>query len=277
MIKNAILSAKISGLDKLENFLRDFPAQARRAGAKALTYTANGVRFDIQRDMDRQIKGGPTAYTRRAFKTIDASEARLVATVALREDSPAKGTPWDKALAHLFTGGTRTWKRMEGAFRAIRALPPGYMMVPGAGCPLDAYGNPPRALVVRLISYFKAFGEQGYRANMTDKRKARLAAWSTTASGYKTIGGVEYFISYGRAGRPGGDRFVHGHFDQHLPMGIWSRTGLHGRDIKPVFLFVRKGVWSRKFDVSAIAVRTVSRVGAANLRKFLASEMRGAR
>ena len=38
--------------------------------------------------------------------------------------------------------------------------------------PLALTGSALGAFLVQLISYFQAFGEQGYRANMTGKRRA---------------------------------------------------------------------------------------------------------
>lgn len=112
--------------------------------------------------------------------------------------------------------------------------------------PLDNFGNPKPSLIVKLIAYFNAFGEQGYRANMTDKRRERLAK----KSGNK-IGGVVYFISRGKGmwyGR-----------QQHLAAGIWAKRGTHGVDIAPVFLFVKKGSYRQVIDLSSIGESTVIR------------------
>src|SRR3546814_6873764 len=75
-------------------------------------------------------------------------------------------------------------------------LPGDQYAFPAAGAELDAYGNMSRGQVVRLLSYLQAFGEQGYRANATARSRARTAKVSK-ASGYKTINGVQYFVSRG--------------------------------------------------------------------------------
>ncbi len=84
---------------------------------------------------------------------------------------------------------------------------------------------------------------------MSDKRRDKLAKRSK--SGYKKIRGVEYFISRGPGtwfGRP-----------QHLPAGIWAKTGTHGVVVAPIFLFVKAGQWGKAIDIESIARATVSR------------------
>lgn len=147
------ISVEFKGLDAVKATLDGYGRQVRFAAAKALTRTAHAVNRSVQDTMRTTFKGGATPYSLRAMRVQAATKENLQAIVALRSDAPGKGTPWDKALGHLFTGGGRAWKRMEGAFRAIGVLPPGFIMVPGGACPLDAYGNPPRALIVQLISY----------------------------------------------------------------------------------------------------------------------------
>lgn len=258
------VAVRIEGIDAVQAMLRGNGQKVTRAAATAMNRTIRAVRFDIVDKVKAGTQGGATSYTQRAFGLKEASEGNLEASTFLRDDAPAKGTPWSKALGHLFTGGSRSFKKMEGAFRRIRALPSGWMIVPGSACPLDGFGNPPRSLIVQLIAYFNAFGEQGYKANMKDKRRAKLANAGRTASGYKTINGVEYFISYGRYGKPGGDRYTHGKFSQHLAPGIWARSGTHGSKVVPIFMFVRRGQWAKKFDIDQIGTRTVDRLWSKN-------------
>ena len=113
-------------------------------------------------------------------------------------------------------------------------------MVPGSGCQLDAYGNIKGSFLVQLASYFQSFGEQGYRANMTDKRKAKLKGAGRTEQGYKTINGVVYFVSHGkmRSGRGG----------THLAPGIWAKSGVHGVMVKPIIMFVKKPHYGARLD-----------------------------
>lgn len=239
----------ISGLErKLQRLKED---QVPFATAKAITQTAHAVNEAIKSEMRSRFKGGPTPYSLRAFKVKAATKRDLRAVVSLRDDSPGKGTIWHKALGHLFTGSTREYKKMEGAFYRIGMLHKGLMMVPGSACPLDGNGNPPPSFIVQLISYFNAFGEQGYKANMTDKRRGKLAKTGHSTAGYKSINGVVYFISR-REGVWGGR-------PQHLPAGIWAKSGTHGVNVAPVFLFVKAGHWGKAIDLETVAKATVNR------------------
>lgn len=246
-----MITVKIEGMQAKLAHIAGLGKQVRYAASRALNNVAFAVNAEIKGEMKRVFKGGATPYTLSAFRVTKASKDDLTATVALRLDSGGKARSYDVTLKHLFTGGTRTWKGMEGAFRRLGVLPPGFMIVPGSACPLDGYGNPPRALIVQLISYFNAFGEQGYRANMSDKRRSRMEKVGRTASGYKTIGGVAYFVSRG----PGmwyGRR-------QTLPAGIWAKAGVHGVDVKPIFMFVRTGRWRRFIDLRKIGQQIVGK------------------
>lgn len=239
------VSVRVEGLEALRTSLAGHGRQVSYAAARALNNLAFQGNAMIKDEMRRTFKGGATPYTLSAFKVIKASRENLQASVELRVDSGGKARSYDKTLGHLFSGGSRTFKGMEGAFRRLGVLWPGYIIVPGEACPLDSYGNPPRALIVQLISYFNAFGEQGYRANMTDRRRANLAKVGKSAGGYKSIGGVQYFISRGK-GMWYGRR-------QHLPAGVWAKTGIHGVDVRPIFLFVRMGRWRRFIELQRIA------------------------
>ena len=236
------VSIQVKGLDSVTALFGRYAGQISFATANALTTTAHAVRKDGGTKLERALDRPRPYTTRQALQVIAATKDTLTATVGLgvKIDSPSKGTPYEKALGHLFTGGKREWKKVEAAFRRIGILPAGWIIVPGAGCTLDQYGNIPRSLLVQLISYFNAFTEQGYRANMSDRRRRQLAKIGRTESGYKTINGVQYFISYGNRGRQG-DRYTNGRFDQHLSSGIWARSGIHGSQVKPVLMFVRMG------------------------------------
>lgn len=246
-----MIKVEIQGMQATMAHLAGLSKQVRYAASRALNNVAFAVNAEIKDTMRRTFKGGATPYTLSAFRVMKATRESLTATVMLRPDSGGKAKSYDKVLGHLFTSGTRAWKGMEGAFRRIGVLPPGYMIVPGDAVQLDSYGNPPKALIVQLISYFSAFGEVGFRANMTDKRRAKLAGVGRSASGYKTIGGVQYFVSRGKGQWYGRQ--------QHLRAGIWAKTGTHGVDVKPIFMFVRTGRWRRHIDLQRIGEQVVAK------------------
>lgn len=90
--------------------------------------------------------------------------------------------------------------------------------------------------IVQIIAWFRGFGEQGYKANMTDKTKDKLR------KGKKNSYGFEYFyIAPGQKGPRGRN--------QNLLPGVYKRvfTGF-GSAIRPVMIFVSKANYKKRFD-----------------------------
>lgn len=273
-----MIKVEIKGLEATLAMLRGQEKQVRFAAAKSLTRVAYAVRDATVKEMQAKLDN-PTTYTTKQAIQVEAARKDLLAArvgLGIRVHAPSKGTHYDRALGHLFTGGTRARKKMESAFMRIGVLPPGWMMVPGKACPLDAHGNPSRGFIVQLIAYFNAFGEQGYKANMTDKRRSRMARAGKTESGFRTINGVAYFISRGKGNWFGRSSWMHGRV-QHLPPGIWAKTGIHGVDVKPIFMFVRSGRWSQRIDLPRIAGEVVAREWPRTFATEMAAAMRTAR
>ena len=253
------IKVEFKGFDILAKDIENKAMKVNEATAKALTSTAYSVRKAINEELKSKLDNPKPYTTRQAIQVIEATPNNLRATVGLgvRYDAPSKGTPYQKALGHLFTGGRRRYKKIEAAFWKLGVLPAGWMIVPGEGCPLDQYGNIPSGFVVQMLSYFKAFSEQGYRANMTDKKRAKMADVGRTANGYKTINGAVYFISRGK-GNWSGSRSWKGGRVQHLSPGVWKKTGIHGGKVVPVLMFVRAGNWQKRFDLLSTAKARVS-------------------
>lgn len=209
------------------------------ATAVALTRTAKAAKEEIERQLPSLIDR-PTPYTMRGFRLYPATKRKLLAEVDFR---PAfgKGTSARDYLSPLVYGGERKLKAFERSLKQAGLLPSGYAALPGAAAKIDGYGNMAPGQIVQILSYFKAFGEQGYSANMTDKKRAALAR------GSKRTGkrGVAYF-----SGRPGNGR---------LPLGIWQRIsfGAAGSAIKPVIIFLPKPTYRQQLDVPGIAKRVI--------------------
>lgn len=217
-------------------------AQAKQAMALALNDSAFEARRVVQEDM-RNSLDRVTPYILRSVQVKKATAEQLVATVEPTYLGGKGVDPQNILKAEIF-GGDRKLKRSERALQRVGILPTGYYTVPGTACPLDQYGNIRGSFIVQLLSYFAAFGEQGYKANMTDKRKKKLAdktRFSSLAS-RNTLSltrGSEYFISYGK---------LRGGKGSHLPPGIWSRSGIHGGIVKPIIMFVRKPGYKKRLD-----------------------------
>ena len=199
---------------------------------------------EVEKVFDR-----PTPYTRNAFFIKPATKAKLIATVGLKDElATSKGTPASKYLAPQIFGGQRRIKRFEKALVYAGIMPPGMIAVvpnkPSWAATIDPYGNISSGLIVRLLSYFRAFGQQGYSANMTDKGRKRIAKRGKSANGFSSINGVVYFVSNGSG---------------HLPRGIWAKRGTHGVDVAPVLLFVKPARYIRRLKFFKIALEVVDK------------------
>lgn len=217
-----------SGLGGLPRLYIDVERQMRYATSVALNKTAENVRDAIRGKM-QQVFDRPTPYTLNALRIQRANRDALTAKVDFREAS-GKGIAADRYLGAQVYGGPRQEKRFEAAMRRTGKTARRFL-VPGAGAVLDAYGNVSRGQIIQVLSYFEALGNNGYRANSTAKSRRRLAKLGKAEGGYKKIGGVQYFISRGKGTQANGRR-------QPLDAGVWRKTGIHGVDVKPVFLFV---------------------------------------
>lgn len=226
--------------------------QVPYAMAQTLNVTGEQVRAAEQQAMVEQLDR-PTRFTLNALFLRRATKQRQEVTVWLKDSGDTAARQY---LGKQIDGGTRAPKRFEKALQRVGILPSGYVAVPSKAVTLDAHGNVPSRLIIQLLAYFQAFSEQGYSANMKDKGKQRLAKVGRSESGYLRINGVQYFVSYGRAMRFGKGSWKEGRM-QHLAPGIWSKTGTHGSDVKPVFLFVPQATYRQRFTFHEVADRTI--------------------
>lgn len=233
---------------------------------QALNDTGFAARRELQAEMHR-VFDRPTPWILNSVQVDKATRDRPVCTIRFAYRG-GKGVDPNSVLQAEILGGLRNNKRFERALQNKGLLLPGQAAVPSRACPLDAYGNVSGSFIVRMLSVLQAFGEQGYRANMKDRTRAKLSGrgkWINgrfVAAGTKAYakgkgplayrqGGIEYFVSFGKGERNGRN--------QHLPRGIWQRSGLHGSEIKPVFLFVDMPRYKVRLDFAGVLARTVQR------------------
>lgn len=248
--------------------LRVLHGLSGRQMAVASANALNDVGFEVRRAMQDEMRvvfKDPTDYILRSPRVKMATPDRLSVTI-----EPAymggKGVDPQKILNAQAWGGRRRDKRSEVALRRAGILPNGYQTAiperpfPGSD---DGRGNLKGSFLVQLISYFQAFGEQGYRANMTAKRKASLHRGSAKVAGRR------YFVTYG-AMRGGARMTAKGEPDsraQHLAPGIWAASGTGGVNVQPVLMFVRQGAYTPRLDMDKVAKR-------ADAENYLAKRVR---
>jgi hypothetical protein len=249
------ITLKTTGIEKVQKELASLTGpQARDAYARAINDTAYQVRRAMQAEF-RTVFDRPTNYIIGSVRVKQATPDNLSATIEPTYYG-GKGVDPQKILAAQGDGGTRRDKRSESALRRAGILPNGYQTAipdrpyPGSD---DGRGNLKGSFLVQLLSYFQAFGEQGYRANATDRRKANIHKGTAKTAGRR------YFVAYGRLR---GDEK-----SGHLAPGIWAASGTHSVDVRPVLMFTKAGTYRPRINTERIAKQ-------ANATEYLARRMR---
>lgn len=243
---------------KMPAFANRLAKQGRYAAKLTLNETATSLKDEAVKDLAYGFDR-PTAWALKGIYAKYSRDGVESAHVGVNDLYTNKqGRAQFNTLAPHFGGGERKAKAFETAFRRVGILPAGWFAVAGSGADtagaLDAYGNIKASFIVQIMSYFQAFGEQGYRANATDKSRARKAKIGRK-DGYKTINGWVYFVS--RPGfRMGGGAWQHGRVN-HLAPGIWGKRGIHGCEVVPIIMFVRSVSYRKRFDLDARAQEAV--------------------
>lgn len=212
------------------------------ATSLAINRTAKKVKANLEHEII-DVFDNPTPYIKKSVAISYSDKANLRARVWLKDEAH-KGNPPNKILAAEITGGERRLKRFEKALRAVGAIPNGYFLVLGEKAPKDVYGNVSPGFIVRILSYFRAFPEAGYKANITDEGKKKLA------KGNKKAAGASYYVGYAGNGSQ---------------LGIWRRnhtSSLYAgpvRPVEPMFILVPTVNYKPIFDFEFVANNTIKK------------------
>lgn len=259
-----MLKIEISGLDSVRKQLDALTGrQFKEAAAKTLNQVAGRVAKEVRAEMTR-VFDKPTRYTLQSVQWRPATADRLSMDVAPTYFG-GKGIDPQQFLRAQADGGPRRDKRAEVALRRVGILPAGMQMVvprtPFKGS-TDVHGNLKGSFIVQLLSYFQAFGEQGYSANMKQKRKDKIAdrrAYSSLRNQhtYRAVMGHVFFV----VNHSGQMKGVHDwkYRTGHLEPGIWARSSHHGSTgvyrIWPVVIFTKAGNYQKRLDLEAVGRR----------------------
>ena len=219
-----------SGLQKMERALLALADEhVPTAIAKTLTRLATGARTDVMTRMET-IFDRPIKFTTNSVRYAVATRDHLESTVYISDDA-AKGISPRKYLKPEIEGGARGFKRSEKALIAAGLMHPDQHIMPAEGFELDANGNVPGPIMVRILSRLNAFGEMGYSANASERikrklRKSKLAAGrgADDAKGSRVYGGTDYFIARSKT--------------DSAPLGIYHLIS-KGK-VVPAFYFMRR-------------------------------------
>lgn len=226
----------------------------------ALVNTVNDLAFEAQRDHKRyanRVFDRPTRWTENATqvrkatrlatnrKTGNPNMRYMAAWVQLKGDA-FKGTPPTTYLKAQAMGGKRADKRSEKALRVKGILPQGYqtLVMPKYQ---DRYGNIRGPLMVKILSYLRAFGEQGYNMNRNLTAAQRKAALRTMKAINQNAD--KYFVLKNRKTKK--------------PVGIFQRmsgTGKNGmQKIEPILMFIPNPTYKKRYDLKDQVMRIVTR------------------
>lgn len=245
------ITGKVEGAEKLQRALAAISGpELNKAISEAINMGAgrakNAMRAEIRSVFDR-----PTPYIVNAVDTHKKATPESLEAWVAPTYMGGKGVEPQKILKAQEMGGRRSDKRSEVALRRAGILPSGYQTAipktpyPGSD---DGRGNLRGPFLVQLISYLQAFGEQGYKANMS------RVGYQRVHRGTKKQAGRRYFVSYG-AMRGGARMTAKNEPDgrsQHFAAGIWAAAGTGGVDVRPVLMFVRTPKYTPRISLEQI-------------------------
>jgi hypothetical protein len=134
---------------------------ARRAVYELAFRARDAVVADMRRAFDR-----PTPWV---LGGVQVAPAVNGATVEWKPGGGSKSVPASKILRAQVEGGARRLKRFE----RLIGLPANRVAVPGKWAELDQYGNISGAVITKILSDLRLFGEVGYVANRSLRRASR--------------------------------------------------------------------------------------------------------
>lgn len=232
----------ITGFKEASDKIKRLDKQVRYAAALTINTLAQhpvpeALRHEMTDSLDK-----PTPFTLNSIKVVKrATRTDPSAEIDFKQVSGGS-RPASNYLRWQVQGGQRRLKAFEVMLRSMGVLPDGYLAVPGRGAKFDGYGNVSRGQIVAILSYFRAFPEdgRGYKMNATAATRAKMAKGTRSRPGYR------YFV-----GRPG-DRGQLGIYqDVRLAPGV--------RELLPVFIFVQWTRYEPRLDLRYAAELAVKR------------------
>ena len=246
------ITVEVKGLEQLLALPKRLQAEAPFVAALGLTRLASESKKAIDAEMRFKFDR-PTPWAMRAIAIEKATKQTLRSRVGLQDETLGKGGYWSEVLGQHFEGGGRQTKRFERAMYRSGVLPSGMAAVPARGWRTDPYGNLPRGRLTQILSYLDQWGEQGYRANMRAKGRAK----------YTKKNALGFFVARRSDPRT-----------RHLKPGVYaaSDAGITGsRRIAPALLFTREPRYRKRIDIHRVAQSVVDRRWGALMVEALAS------
>lgn len=261
------INVDVDGLMRLKAEIEGKGKQVRFATMRALNAAAFKAKQETEREIGR-VFDRPTPWIKKSVRYRNATRDKLESQVDFDFWGNKQGVTASQVLNAEIHGGARRMKRHEVALQRVGILPPGMRIIPGDAAKMDAYGNMQAGQINQIMSWFQAFGEQGYRANMRDGGK-RLGR-DNKRTGEK---GFSYIVLHKRHGKllPG----VYQRFQFMIP-GV-RKDLIKAYAVKPVMIFVRTTNYKRRLDFYGLAEKVARAEFAAQFPVMLDEAMRTAR
>ncbi len=154
--------------------IREMPFMFRYAASAALNDTAFDVRVRWREQMKR-VFNNPRPYAFNSGKVMRKANKNSLEVLVGLEDSGGKGNAPDRFLAPQIYGGGRSQKRFEKALvRKFKSFGANTYFVPAIQNKefLDRYGDLRGSVVAQMLQHLQAFGEQGYKGNIKNPKRA---------------------------------------------------------------------------------------------------------
>ena len=225
-----MLTLKLQGLTELRAELKEFSDRRfRNAVSTSLTRAAKEMSLNWQEQIDRRLdRPNPRTKVATTFKSATADTLQ---SAVLVKDQMA-GTPPATYLNPQERSGGRTAKKFEQALQASGAMPRGYVVVPGRGAQLDAYGNVSRSLIIAIITQLGTDYSPGYSRVIPKTVAGRLRVMAKRGKSYIAV-------------QPDEAKAL------GVSAGIYER-GSSG-DLRAVFLFKRSVTYRKRLDLERLA------------------------
>lgn len=156
---------------------------------------------DVQEEM-RRVFDRPTPWVIRGVYVAPV-RSEDSATVAWRPGGGSKAIPTERILRAQIEGGPRDLK----AFERRIGLPSNRIAVPAKWADIDGYGNMNRGQLVKILSYFRRFGDSGSSMNRTNRpgrgrRRREEYFMVPVGSEHRTLSPGVYRVAHEMGGAP---------------------------------------------------------------------------
>ncbi len=227
-----MLSIKLEGLQQVRAALTEFSDRRFAAAVStALTRSAKEMSIEWQEQIDRRLDR-PIARTKSATTFLSATAQTLKSTVLVKDQMA--GTPPATYLNPQERAGGRRAKKFEQALQASGAMPRGYVLVPGRGAQLDAYGNVSRSQIIAVITQLGSDYSPGYQRVIPKTVAGRLRVMAKRGKSFIAV-------------QPDEEKQL------GVSAGIYERSS--GGALRAVFLFKRAVRYRKVLDLERTAAQ----------------------